>query len=81
MAGREWGSVTAAKVLAVLTGDRWQGNADVAKALGTGKVQAVAYRLKLMAADGLIVADRVPYNGGTPMNVYRLKPEVKSAAS
>ena len=79
---REWGPVTAAKVLAVLTGDRWQGNAEVAKALGTGKVQAVAYRLKLMAADGLIVTDRVPYNGGTPMNVYRLKqPAVQSAAS
>ena len=79
---REWGPVTAAKVMAVLTADRWQGTAELAKALGTGKVQAVAYRCRIMVADGLIEADQVPYNGGTPMNVYRLKqPAVQSAAS
>ena len=80
---REWGLVTAASVTAALTDGHWRGHAAIAEAIGTGKVQLVAYRCRVMLQQGLLERDQVPYNtGGTPMNVYRLKlSAVKSAAS
>ena len=78
---RTWGKVKTADVLAVLADGQWHGYAAIAKAIGTGKVQLVAYRCRVMLKEGLIEYDQIPFRHGTPMNVYRLKPEVKSAAS
>ena len=62
------------RILAALT-TYWQGAAEITKAIGKGvpykcKVQ---YRLNLMAAEGLIWADRIKIPGGD-MNVYRNNP-------
>jgi hypothetical protein len=71
--GRTWGDETAAKVLAAVT-DNWQGAAAIANAIPSKRVAAVMYRLKTLAAQGVIEADQRPYSGGTPMNVFRRKP-------
>lgn len=76
---REWGKVKAVDVMAALTGE-WQGIATIAKILGATSA-VVAYRCRMMAADGLIEADQVAFKGGPMvMNVYRLKQPVPQAA-
>lgn len=79
---RTWGKIKRADVMAALADGRWRGYAEIAKVIGTGKVQLVAYRCRTMFKEGLLERTQVPYSAGTPMNLYRLKLSViESAAS
>lgn len=81
---RTWGKIKPADVMAALSDGRWRGYAEIAKAIGTGKVSLVAYRCRVMRKEGLLEFEQIPYHGtgGTPKNMYRINlSAVQSAES